>query len=180
MAPEYHSSNCIHHWCEHCTKTLHSSMLQWVVGKQSRKNVRCYYYYFKIYYLLLAIYCYFIIICFLYIYILAIVRITHSSLDEKIATGSLLRALHVFPWPKIARYCSILASQGNKYWVVHLNSHAKVVYRAMQHVLRWDGSKLVSVAFSHLTYKWRFNSRPFRPSSNFLWDSLYVSLVGFW
>jgi len=61
-----------------------------------------------------------------------------SSLDEKIATGSLLRILHV----SLAKDCqilsrqylAILASQGNmhnKYQAVPLSSHAKVVYNAM-------------------------------------------------
>jgi len=40
------------------------------------------------------------------IIIVILARITCISLDEKIATGSLLRILRIFPWLKIA-------SQGN-------------------------------------------------------------------
>ena len=63
----------------------------------------------------------------------------HISTDEKTATERSLHALHVFPWPKIARY-AILASQENmhKHQVVPLNSHTKVVYYVQYYVIVKD------------------------------------------
>ena len=65
------------------------------------------------------------------IIIVILARITCISLDEKIATGSLLRILRIFPWLKIA-------SQGNmhnKHWTAPLNSYAKVVYIRIMKVM---------------------------------------------
>ena len=68
-------------------------------------------------------YCFIISYYDYYCYI-TLARIKCISLDEKIATGSLLHALCVFLWPKIA-------SQGNmhnKHRAAPLNSNTKVVY----------------------------------------------------